>query len=337
MIPVDPVETVCLSIRRCSHCNAVMFSGEGYTNCCDGGQKIIREEDWPRLPDDYKSLLQSTQLFTSLQSQSSFINGKLALGRIHVDGSGFSFGLNADRGASFFCNTVLCGRTYHAFSVSAPCFSYLKRIPVEEEYAAILRIMFGYLLHNHPSYVGLTSLSSLSQESLRVEFHPEYAPVSQSERALIGSRIGCLHSSPRIRYVNGPGREFQNLGREMPYETIIFPLLLPKGVGGYYHLNNERFPHSTSGEPLKTVWSFYARVFYQRADDFALLPRVAETLLLDVFSRGQEIQFDKMLSEFRKNNGRRRTTVAEMMRTGGEGRCGKLWNLPASISGNRFL
>ena len=122
----------------------------------------------------------------------------------------------------------------------------------------------------------------------------------------------------------------------MSYEPILFPLILPHGLGGF---SRRLFgdTKSTSGSIFPTVHSFAKRVIYQRMPDLAIIPRVQEQWLLDSFSRAEGIRAaqiacnDNVLSA-RKKRMATSTQLANLGSFSNAHSVGRHWNIPATIT-----
>jgi hypothetical protein len=129
------------------------------------------------------------------------------------------------------------------------------------------------------------------------------------------------------------------------YDALAFVLLLPGGIGGSRARSNFYDDILSIGGRYRfsTILRVVKAIIYQRLDDLALAPRVAELFLLDALSRANQVRDMQMsamrnvvtgytgrvararelLREMRLNPG---ATTAEAMR-----RIGVQWNLPPSV------
>jgi len=299
-LPTADIRAVKLEMKRCNKCGAPLIIGFEHKNmpCCTKGKRVLSQESWPVFPEDYKELLRQHEV---LLHDSSMINGRLSLARIGFLGA-------TDREAGFRYEgsrqssvTILQGRVYHQMKNGIGQFygTLTQRAPVENTQSLRAEEQLGrYLLQNHrflnqcgdPRAVWDTVRRDATKVCLVIDNRD--APTA-NDQAAIGRapETGALHL-PVIDYV-GAGHNFH---RNDGIDALVFPLLLPQGQGGY---------DSRAHTPLQ----FYKSVVYQRAVDLALLPRLAETLVLDAFSRSQQHLFEGAM----RCEGKRRSVVQKVV------------------------
>jgi hypothetical protein len=183
----------------------------------------------------------------------------------------------------------------------------------------------------------MTMNSINTAEQLEIIYKRGDAPAGM-EQSAVGASIAGWYRIPcvTVEINRTPTQPPQQLNADMSYEPIIFPLLLPGGLGGF---SRRQYGNtiSTTGRVFPTVHSYTKRILYQRMADFAIIPRVQEQWLLDSFSRAEGVRAAQISHNVNVCNARAKrmaslAQIANLRSLTNANLIGRRWNIPSSIT-----
>jgi hypothetical protein len=296
---------------KCKWCPATLWPEEkkGVTKCCGNGKYVLGAQYNPPIDDEYLALLQ----LPHFSHNSRFLNDKLCFTAHGTFPSRQDGGLGwHDMGAPAFVH--LYGKVYTVFHDPHAGPSFLDSYQLGSEFvydgakndlgvdfANQFREVRKYIKEVHPFAKKLPSIDKVSGDAQHLDITNKVIKIDAApggmDVAIVSSGVG--ENSSQVMYFD-LGRHMRG---ELPkpikvdndsrlYELLQFPVLFPKGVGGYFHSIKRRDagPHlqvkSTSGSVMTMHKYTKAMVFQNPVLGYA--GRLMQQWLLSQHSREME-------------------------------------------------
>jgi hypothetical protein len=200
-----------------------------------------------------------------------------------------------------------------------------------------LQAMRNYILSHHALAETMRMNGINTSEQLEIIYKRGDGP-SGLEQSIVGTSIVGWYAIPRVTITinSNPHQSIQQFHADMSYEPILFPLLLPSGLGGFCR-HQYGTTTSTSGKIFPTIHSFTKRVLYQRMLDCCIIPQVQEQWLLDSLSRAEGVRAAQIVHNTNVNSARAKRIaslpqLANMTSFCNATSVGHHWTIPSSIS-----
>ena len=116
-------------------------------------------------------------------------------------------------------------------------------------------------MKHHPAAFAIQHCGACVATEMTIILHPHDEPaVGQREQASISNSSRGWFVLPAVSYEVNPstttGASSSPLGAIDAYDSLVFPLLLPHGIGGFtVYPRLHAFVYSTQNQPFRTVMS----------------------------------------------------------------------------------